>query len=259
MLHFQPGVAANVTNQNCDEAGAIEFIQQAPTVWASYTVKDNNGQVYAQGSNFTGSLTVSNLIPQEYILTLTHSSGYVAQEFITVNGTNPINATIEASATHVLVNETVSFVVTTNNATEYVWNFGDGVIEVSTNTTATHTYENNGIYNVVLTASNDECSTVATKVINVDNTTGIDGAQTQGVKIYGYGHHLVVEFDNWLNDKADVFMYNTLGQRVETFTGISTLKGRQELNVTGIKPGYYFIQVVSNGKVIGKKIFLDSF
>jgi hypothetical protein len=51
-------------------------------------------------------------------------------------------------------------------------------------------------------------------------------------------------------------MYNTLGQRMESLTGVSTLKGRQELYIADIKPGYYFIQVVSNGEVLGKKVFL---
>ncbi|UPT65227.1 MAG: T9SS type A sorting domain-containing protein [Sphingobacteriales bacterium JAD_PAG50586_3] len=68
----------------------------------------------------------------------------------------------------------------------------------------------------------------------------------------------MVQFNNWGGNKADIFMYNSLGQRVESLTGVSTVKGRQELNVAGIKPGYYFIQVVSNNKVEGRKIYLGT-
>jgi hypothetical protein len=67
---------------------------------------------------------------------------------------------------------------------------------------------------------------------------------------------VVIEFNQWGGDKADIFMYNALGQRMESLTGVSTIKGRQELNVAGIIPGTYFIQVVSNGKTQGKKVFL---
>ncbi|UPT65226.1 MAG: hypothetical protein M0D57_11655 [Sphingobacteriales bacterium JAD_PAG50586_3] len=86
IIHFQPGVTATVVDQDCDNAtGSITYTQNGTTVWSSYNVKDNNNNTYAQGTNYTGVLTVNNLAPQEYILNLTHASGYTTQEFFTVN------------------------------------------------------------------------------------------------------------------------------------------------------------------------------
>jgi hypothetical protein len=256
MLHFQPGLQAEVADQDCDSQGSIELTQPAPTVWSTYEVKGNDNNVYATGTNLSGTLTVSNLPAQEYVVTVTHPSGYSAQEYITVNGSSPINATINASATNVQIDEMISLTANATNANEYVWNFGDGNTQTGS-ANVVHAYDAAGTYNVTLTATNDVCNDIAVKTITVGNTTtGINGTAASNLNIYGQGERVVIEFNKWGGDKADIFMYNTLGQRMESLTGVSTLKGRQELYITDIKPGYYFIQVVSNGKVLGKKVFL---
>jgi hypothetical protein len=256
MLHFQPGLQAEVADQDCDNAGSIELTQPAPTIWSTYEVRGNDNNVYAQGTDFTGSTTITNLPPQEYVVTVTHASGYSAQEYITVNGNSPVNATINASATNVMVDEMVSLTGTATDATEYVWNFGDGNTQ-SGSSSVVHAYDAEGVYTVSMTASNSTCNDVASKVINVTKaTTGINGTEANNVKIYGQGERVVIEFNNWGGNKADIFMYNALGQRVESLTGVSTLKGRQELYIADIIPGTYFIQVVSDGKIQGKKVFL---
>jgi hypothetical protein len=255
MLHFQPGLQAEVADQDCDNAGSIELIQPAPTVWSTYEVRGTDNNVYAQGANFTGSLTINNLQPQEYVVTVTHSSGYTAQEYITVNGSSPVNVVINASATNVLIDEMVSLTATANNATEYVWNFGDGNTQQGSSSVV-HAYDAAGTYNVTVTASGNVCDDVASKTIIVGNTTGITGTQANTVAINGQGEHVVIEFNNWGGNKADIFMYNALGQRVESLTGVSTLKGRQDLYIADIIPGTYFIQVVSDGKIQGKKVLL---
>jgi hypothetical protein len=256
MLHFQPGLQAEVADQDCDSEGSIELTQPAPTVWSTYEVKGNDNNVYATGTNLSGTVTVSNLPAQEYVVTVTHPSGYSAQEYITVNGSNPISASINASSTLVMVDEIVTLTANSTNASEYVWNFGDGNTQTGS-ANVVHAYDAEGTYNVTLTASNSDCNSEVTKIIKVNNNaTGLNGTAASNLNIYGQGERVVIEFNKWGGDKADIFMYNTLGQRMESLTGVSTLKGRQELYIADIKPGYYFIQVVSNGKTQGKKVFL---
>lgn len=255
IIHFQPGVTASVVDQNCDHLGSITFNQSGTTIWSSYNVKDNSNNIYAQGTNYTGSFTVDNLTPQEYILNLTHSSGYTAQKFVTVNdhGT-PISLSLAASDTTVLIGESVSFTATATNATNYNWDFGDSNT-ASGQTTQQHSYAAVGDYIATITATNDSCSKAATITIHV-GTVGINTQTANGLTIYGQGNRVVVQFNNWGLAKANIFMYNTLGQRVESLTGVSTVNGRQELSLDGIKPGYYYIQVVSGNKIEGKKVYL---
>ena len=57
---------------------------------------------------------------------------------------------------------------TSTGATSYTWNFGDGVMNISTaGTTIFHTYAATGSYTVTLTANNGGCSNSTTNAINV--------------------------------------------------------------------------------------------
>ncbi|UPT68428.1 MAG: PKD domain-containing protein [Sphingobacteriales bacterium JAD_PAG50586_3] len=209
MLHFQPGLQAEVADQDCDNAGSIELTQPAPTVWSTYEVRGTDGNVYAQGANLTGTVTISNLPAQEYVVTVTHPSGYSAQEYITVNGSSPVNATINASATNVMIDEMVTLAATASNATEYTWNFGDGNTATGS-ANVVHAYDAAGTYTVTLTAASNVCNDVATKTIVVGNTTGITTEET-GLTVNGVGTQVVVEFTNWGSGKANITMYDMLG------------------------------------------------
>lgn len=256
IIRFEPPVAATVADATCETAGSIEVTQAGNTVWSSYQLRDNNNNVHAQGSNFSGSITFANLAAQEYILKLTHPSGYTAEEFFTINGASTVAADMNVSDNSVAVNEAVTFTANVTNASELVWDFGDG--EQAIGTTVSHSYVIPGNYAVVLTASNDVCENVASDVVNVSAATGLNNNVAETLTINGYGAQVSVEFNNWGANKADIFVFNTLGQRVESFTGVSTVKGRQLITIADVKPGYYFIQVVSNGKVYGKKVYLRS-
>ena len=63
-------------------------------------------------------------------------------------------------------NNTLNFVNASTNATSYVWSFGDGFDNTSTN--PTHTYSSLGTYNVKLVATNVKgCKDSATQTINL--------------------------------------------------------------------------------------------
>jgi hypothetical protein len=213
--------------------------------------------VYATGSNLTGTVTINNLPAQEYVVTVIHPSGYSAQEYVTINGSSPVSAAITASATNAQVDEAINFVATSTNATTYSWNFGDGMTTAGIN--AQHSYDAAGTYNITLTASNDVCNDVVSKTIIVGNTTtGINNKGTDDLKIYGQGNHLIIEFDGTNSGKANMTIYNMIGQKVESINGLSTINGRSEILLTDIKPGYYIVQVVTGSWVYNKKVYLTA-
>jgi PKD repeat protein len=75
----------------------------------------------------------------------------------------------------VTANENVTFTNASNNATSYLWNFGDGALTSAANP-GTHTYQSSGLFTVTLQATND-CGTstimkdVLVVVTDVDEIT----------------------------------------------------------------------------------------
>lgn len=83
-------------------------------------------------------------------LTVTNSAGSDSHTISNVITTNDVP---NAGFTYSVNGSTVSFTNTSTNATSYSWDFGDG--NLSSETNPTHTYAQDGFYNVVLTAYNE--------------------------------------------------------------------------------------------------------
>ena len=101
-------------------------------------------------------------------------------------------ASFTASKTAVVTDETITFTNTSKDGDNYKWEFGDGV--TSTLANPTHSYENEGTYNVQMTAysKNGKKSNKATATITVTKANAIkyDGNNyplTKGyLENYGY-------------------------------------------------------------------------
>ncbi len=78
---------------------------------------------------------------------------------------DPMPAPI-ASFTYTTEGKTVTFKSTsTNNPTEFAWNFGDG--KFASGETVTHTYDSGGNYTVTLTVKNAGGSNTASQMVNI--------------------------------------------------------------------------------------------
>jgi PKD repeat protein len=122
-----------------------------------------------------------------------------------------------------------------------------------------HAYDAAGVYNVTLVAANSDCNNTTQKTITVGNTTtGIENTNAGSLNILGQGNHIVLEFSNLGADKANLTVFNMLGQQVDSFTGISTVNGRAELSLTNVVSGYYLVRVLTGNKVYNQKLLLGS-
>ncbi len=86
------------------------------------------------------------------------NSNYVdsAIEYITIKGPYAI---LEADTLSGCLNQNVTLSAVVKNASSYTWDFGDGNLKLTTDTFATHTYENAGIYTPALILKDgDGCS-----------------------------------------------------------------------------------------------------
>lgn len=258
LIRFEPPVQVDAANQTCEALGSLELNQAGNTVWANYVVKDYDGNIYAQGANFSGELTIEGLPAQEYIITLTHTSGYVAEEYVLVGGVQGLEAELNADAVVTTVDEPVTFTATANGATNYTWNFGDGNT-LNAGATVQHSYETAGTYNVTVTASNGTCQDASTKtiVVNNSNVTSVNTAEAGNVNIFAVGNKVTIDFNNWGGEKGKVRIFNLAGQEVQVIDDVNTLVGRQEVTLN-VAPGYYVVQVVSGNKVVNRKLMLGA-
>lgn len=260
-IRFEPGVKATIADQTCDDMGSITLTQEGGTVWSNFTVVDNNNTLYAQGTNFNGTVTVNNLPAQEYIVNLTHPSGYVAQEFYTINGNSPVDVTLNTNTIYYNVAETVNLTAVLGNnsanVNNYVWNFGDGT-SITAGPVVTHSYNTPGEYNVSVTANSATCQDVATKTIFVAQPTSVNNADANGLNVFANGNVLSVEFNKWGNADATVNVVNLLGQEITKFTNVSTANGRKDLNVGEVVPGMYLVIISSGDKSFTRKVYIGS-
>lgn len=140
---------------------AVNFIDESSSntiqwVWTfqggipSQAFVQSPNVIYNQSGLYSVTLTVAN--PQG-------SSTLVRQQYIEVLP-NPTS-----SFTRTSNGLTVSFTNTSANATDFLWNFGDGNTSILQN--PVHTYTNSGTYTVTLQASNDCATANSTQVITL--------------------------------------------------------------------------------------------
>jgi len=113
------------------------------------TTAQNAEHTYTTAGTYTVSLTVTN--------SATGSDTRTKYELITVIAPTPPIASFTATPTTGKVPLTVQFTDTSlNTPTSWLWDFGDGTTATAQN--PDHTYQNAGIYTVILTATNADGS-----------------------------------------------------------------------------------------------------
>ena len=147
-----------------------------------------------------------------------------------------------ASKTTVVTGEVITFTNTTVDGYTYEWNFGDGT--TSTLENPTHSYENAGTYNVLLTSfsKNGKKSSSSTLTITVTKANEIkyDGSNYSLTKGYleKYGdwdeQTTYYNFDVWLvNDGITITQDDAMG------TGDLIYLEFWSSSPTGLNPGTY--------------------
>jgi len=126
--------------------------------------------IYADGSTGTGT----------YVITLTYESygdpACATSSSQTVTFDHPLVASFTSDQDTICLGVPITFTnYSIANSPSYLWDFGDGTTDVTTN--PTHTYAAGGVYNVTLTVTDTiPCTATATEpidVISIDVHTGV--------------------------------------------------------------------------------------
>jgi PKD repeat protein len=155
------GFGANVTSGCADLT--VQFSDQSSsnaTSWSwsfiggnpSSSTEQNPTVIYENAGTYAVTLTVTNAAG---------NSTVEQMNYIVVDDVPVAAFTVIANAYN------VDFTNTTTNATSYSWNFGDG--NTSNETNPSHTYGSDGMYDVVLTATNNCGSVTFTQIVTIAN------------------------------------------------------------------------------------------
>lgn len=147
-----------------------------------------NGTISGIGSNVLRFASVTTSYAGSYSVIVTNAFGSVTSSVVTLNVVGappPPTANFTAGPTIGLAPLTVNFTNSSNGATNYSWNFGDG--NVSTSVNPANTYSNAGSYTVTLIAvgAGGTNSVAKTNYIMVTNppppTASFSGSPTSGL------------------------------------------------------------------------------
>ena len=220
-------VAGNSQNPTCVNSANGYMVASATSGSApwNYYWKDANSHIIKTSLNKTTADTLLNTNAGNYSVDITTpgscNNGTVS---FTLQGSLSANASFAASATlDSLVNDTVSiaFTNTSSNASSYLWDFGDGAENTSSN--PSHTYTGAGTYTVTLAAYDQVCGdtsfyyqTVTIDTATAPLTTGINSLATMqnGMQISRDATGYYVQFNYQNKTNAVISVQNLLGEKV---------------------------------------------
>jgi len=132
----------------------------------------------------------------------------------------------------------------------------------STKTNVTHEYELQGTYNVSLTVVNPSNQRYTkTKAVNVLYFINDIDKNKLEFKLYPNPakEELFVEYNLTNNTDVVISIYNSIGSVIENIEKLNSTKGKHKVNlkVNNLKPGVYYIKVITNEGIGFNKFIIN--
>lgn len=190
----------SVSSNTICQGASIDFYDQSTGAPTSYQWTFQGGSPSNSTSANPTGITYNNAGTFDVTLVISNPSG---SNSITKTGHINVSGYPNAGFTHNVVGQAVQFSDNSSNATNWLWDFGDG--NSSTQQSPTHTYLTQGTYTVCLTVGNISCPD-NTHCENVTtNTIGIDENIFDGnVKIYPNPTNNIITVDLKLLSRNDL-------------------------------------------------------
>lgn len=143
----------------------------------------------------------------------------------------------------------VNFTEQVENYDFLEWNFGDG--NTSTENNPTHIYEEEGDYEVVLTAFLCDKIDEVSKTISIIDM-GIEGFSKPNIQFHPnpVADHLFIE----LSDYSNINQLRIIDLNGRVLKEISVEEPKIKLDLSHLSQGIYFFEIHSNGKTFRKKL-----
>ncbi len=145
--------------------------------------------------------------------------------------------------------ETLTFTNTSENATEYSWDFGDGT--TSTEENPMHVYQEEGTYLVTLSAVNGTgCTvTISEEIVVALSTNTEDQLLETSLNLYPNPTTGKLNIDlgvNYQNPLTEIRMVDLLGRTVRQLTGNQIGGNNLQIDMTDLDNGVYHLVFIAN-------------
>ncbi|MDF4222870.1 PKD domain-containing protein [Maribacter sp. M208] len=229
----------------------------------------NFGDGSSVGTGIQTSHTFETVGVYNVVLTVIDTEGLtdtVDLEIVVTNG-QPTNIAPTALATANPLNGETPLTVTfdasgssdDNAITSYVWNYSDGT--TGNGKTTTHTFSTPGIYEVILTVTDEEGLTATTNLtitVTAPNTT-LNNVDLKDIKVYPNpvgNENLNINLSDFMNESIALGFYDSYGKLV--FQNIVNEDHPEEIaiDVSFLSDGLYLIEItrVETNEFTYKKI-----
>jgi gliding motility-associated-like protein len=239
-------VQVNVGQVPVANAGDDELICAGNSI--TLTASGGTNYQWSNGET-TQSITVSPLDTTAYSVIVTNQyCAAISSDTVIVNVVNNPVAAIEASDSPSLGNP-VNFtdVSGDNSITNWFWDFGDGVSSTTQNTH--HTYDTEGLFNVILTVENQYgCSASDTVEVEIEQIILIPNVITPN----GDGFNDALEIKNNGVDNYEMIIYNRWGLIIfEDNSGDIYWDGKTVAGAEAAAGTYFYVLTVANKASLG--------
>jgi len=238
------------------ESGCIPFSVQftdqsagVPTAWTwtfqggtpNASTQQNPVVLYNTAGTYDVKLEVTNAFGP---------SLKVFPAFITVEAAPTAGFTFVANQT------TVAFTSTSQNASAYTWNFGDG--SSSNEENPSHTYTNPGTYTVSLATSNNCGTTIIEQTITITSGTG-EATWIEGFRLFPNPNTGVftLEMNGLPQDEVEFVLFNALGQYIKRETAdFGTGSMLHTFDYGDLAAGVYTLRIQAAGQAMFVKVLV---
>lgn len=191
---------------------------------------------------------------------------------VTLETGNPYGSDMQTSTGYIIVQSqptssftntmnagTVTFSNTSQNATGFVWNFGDGTA-TSNEINPTHTYEQSGTYTVTLTATNSCGSAAIEQTITVVLSGTHEVSWVDHFSLYPNPNtgHFTVEMSGTPQKQVEFALYNNLGQLISSrIVDFSSGHLSQNLDYTYLPSAVYNLRITGAGETMNVQVIVQ--
>ena len=261
----ETSVTQTILNGGAPAAGfSASYNNPCVPVTVQFTDLSTGNNIDSYFWEFEGGFPATSIDPEPVVVYSTAGLFDVSLQVVNMFGESTVTLSdyIEvvdlptASFDFNVSSDTAFFINNSNGATNWFWEFGDGL--TSTEMNPVHVYEQSGVYQVLLTVSNQNCGSATSQEIVVDFINGVyEDIPDGGFAFYPNpaSQYINVVFEKSHRNDVSISIFNLDGKVVRYEESVKEKSG---IDVGRLPSGIYFIAFRDEYRTVFKRLVINS-